>query len=96
VKIVKAVLTCSACPTQWNAWDSEGRYWYLRYRFGKGSAVHSESEDTLTVAELNSPEFYFDTGDKWDGSTDLPTFCRLAGIELELEGMRSAQADSTD
>jgi hypothetical protein len=98
VKIVKAILTCSDCPSQWDAWDSEGNYWYLRYRFGHGKAVQFDNPDpeTWTVHELNRPQFSFNTGDKWDGSIDLLTFCRLAGIELELEGMHSAQADSSD
>lgn len=27
--------TCFACPSQWDALDSEGNYVYMRYRYGK-------------------------------------------------------------
>lgn len=100
MKIVKAILTCSACPSQWDAWDSEGKYWYLRYRSGYGTAVNFESQDpdTWTVDQLDNPHFEFAYGDRLDGSITLDLFCQLAGIELELGGMSGApsQADYLD
>lgn len=38
--ITKLTKTCGACPSQWDAEDSDGKVYYIRYRFGH-----------LTVAE---------------------------------------------
>lgn len=35
IQIVKAVNLGTACPTQWDAWDSEGWQYYVRYRYGR-------------------------------------------------------------
>jgi hypothetical protein len=32
--IVSLKQTCSACPSQWDAQTSDGRYVYIRYRWG--------------------------------------------------------------
>ena len=34
VLIKRIVKTCSACPSQWDAWDVSGEYYYIRYRWG--------------------------------------------------------------
>ena len=34
LKIVSLEQTCSACPSQWDAQTSDGRYVYIRYRWG--------------------------------------------------------------
>lgn len=75
VTLVRAVQTGFACPSQWDAWDADGGYYYLRYRWGHGTAS-SERSDSL-VAE-------FDTGDSLGGVIDLDEFCQRAGIRLEL------------
>jgi hypothetical protein len=79
VRIVKAVQTCSACPSQWDAWDDQGNYWYLRYRWGEGTAQILSGPD----ADISSdPELSFSYGDSLDGSISLHEFCYRAGIEL--------------
>ena len=83
VVLVKAVQTCSACPSQWDAWDRDGNYWYLRYRYGYGTAERQPSPDVDTWADLE-PERSFDTGDEFGGVIDLAAFCERAGITLEL------------
>jgi hypothetical protein len=45
ITIVKAVQTSMACPSQWDAWDEEGRYYYLRYRHGCGSVERAASQE---------------------------------------------------
>lgn len=37
ITLIRVVKTCDAAPRQWNAWDDRGRYWYLRFRGGRGS-----------------------------------------------------------
>ena len=32
IKIKSIVRTCSACPSQWDMWDKDGNYYYVRYR----------------------------------------------------------------
>ena len=34
VRLAHLVQTCSACPSQWDAWDEHGTYYYVRFRWG--------------------------------------------------------------
>lgn len=34
IKIIKCNKTCFACPAQWDMWDIDGTYYYVRFRFG--------------------------------------------------------------
>jgi hypothetical protein len=34
--LIRVVQTCSAYPSQWDAWTADGQYLYLRYRHGVG------------------------------------------------------------
>lgn len=83
MRIVKAVQTCWACPSQWDAWTDTGEYVYLRYRYGYGYAKTYENgyEDTGMGTVVAGFEF----GHPLDGFIELKDFCRLAGIELDLE-----------
>lgn len=74
--IVRAEQTCWACPAQWDAWDLDGGYWYLRYRSGIGT-MHREEGHT------DGP-LRFDTGDRLDGSITLADFCERIGVTLAL------------
>jgi hypothetical protein len=55
ITIVRAERTCTACPSQWDMWDDEGNYIYVRYRHGH-----------LTVSYDVGGEMIFETGD-YDG-----------------------------
>lgn len=82
---VRAVQTCPGNPSQWDAWDDSGRYWYLRYRFARGTAERQPSPDTdgWTARE---PEISFETGyGQYDGEIDLEEFAVRAGLELRLD-----------
>lgn len=83
IRIVKAVHTCTACPSQWDAWTDDGTYLYLRYRYGIGTTRAYSSLDAFGH-EAGTLVDEFDTGAEWDGSIGLATFCRLAGLELAL------------
>lgn len=50
IKLAKVVRTCSGCPDQWDAWDTEGRYYYLRHRHQRGTVEPQPSPDTDTWA----------------------------------------------
>lgn len=81
--IVRAVQTCCACPSQWDAWTDTGQYLYLRYRWGSGTAEARPSPDwttwdihqDATVAES-------DTDNDLDGSITLAEFCLRAGLTI--------------
>lgn len=34
--LTKVVKTCDSYPSQWDAWDKDGVYYYIRYRSGRG------------------------------------------------------------
>jgi hypothetical protein len=83
VIITRAVETCPACPSQWDAWDADGSYWYLRYRHGHGTAERQPGPDTDTWTG-KAPELDFDGEDSGmaDGEISLEDFCRLSGLNL--------------
>jgi hypothetical protein len=89
VKIAKAVRTCTACPSQWDAWTPDGLYLYLRYRFGVGTVDRYDSPDPQTWSALPSGRVaYFQFGNALDGSIGLADFMRLAGLEWAEEPPR--------
>lgn len=34
ITLTKIVQTCFGCPSSWEGWDSEGTYYYFRFRWG--------------------------------------------------------------
>jgi len=43
--LARVVRTCTACPSQWDAWTTSGQYLYLRYRFGRGTVDAYDTAD---------------------------------------------------
>lgn len=97
VIITKAVQTCTACPSQWDAWTLEGQYLYLRYRGGQGTVHAFAGPDTDSWPDwMGDPDWAehavarFDTDEKstWDyidpNEMRLGEFCERAGIALAL------------
>jgi hypothetical protein len=69
VILVRAVQTCPAAPSQWDAWDLDGRYWYLRYRSGHGGMGRGygyADERFSFEAEPGEPESEIGLGDFLD------------------------------
>lgn len=52
IRIVRAVQTSLAMPAQWDAWDSEDNYYYLRFRHGTGLMVHYKTEDWADAPDV--------------------------------------------
>jgi len=89
--IVRAVRTCTACPSQWNAWTADGQYLYLRYRSGIGTADAYNNPDADTWTRIPDGNIArFDTEDRHDSEIDLDEFCDLANLDL------ADNADITD
>lgn len=45
VRIAKLKQTCTACPSQWDAWGDDGSYYYVRFRWGCLEVDHAASQD---------------------------------------------------
>lgn len=92
IRLTKVVSTCSSHPAQWDAWDADGQYYYLRYRSHHGTVNAFEDQDWAkwcggdahrAVWALDHPQAEFRRDSYWDsGIIELDDFCRLAGIEL--------------
>ena len=75
--LVSLVRTCPACPSQWDAQTVEGKYLYIRYRFGH-----------LTVDEADTPEeavngtciFSEDWGGYWNGEMTDEEMLEVTGL----------------
>lgn len=76
ITLVRAVQTCEAFPSQWDAWDADGHYYYLRYRWGCGMMRRDGPTGTAVAG--------FAHGDGLAGEIDLGSFARLAGVKLAL------------
>ena len=83
-----------ACPSQWEAYDAEGNFYYLRYRHCYGSVEKAPSEklwrsgwDAETRQWENAEVVAaFEWGPYEDcGKISLEKFCEMAGIRLALE-----------
>jgi len=85
VTLVKAIQTCTACPSQWDAWDDQGRYWYLRYRSGLGTMGRGY--------DLDEAQFSFDDGDG-GGEISLEEFCERTGVTLALDAPAPAALEA--
>lgn len=83
MQLARVVRTCSAIPSQWNAWTVGGQYLYLRYRSGIGTVDAYDSADWETWTRIPDGDIArFDTGDRYDGEMDLTEFRERTGLQL--------------
>lgn len=82
VALVHVIQTCVTCPAQWDAWDTEYRYYYLRYRHGHGTVERTHTKDDYEAGHAAELVAAFETGDNHAAADELPDFLRYAGIEL--------------
>lgn len=72
--------TCRCMPSQWNAWDADGQYYYLRYRSGRGSIETAGSEqDYLDNGPSSLVAAFTADDDEYVGEMSLEEFLELAG-----------------
>jgi hypothetical protein len=87
VILKRVIQTCASHPSQWDAWDADGNYWYLRYRFAHGTAERQPGPDpTQWTSEDVRAEFATDRGE-YDGDISLAEFCQLAGLNIHPEAV---------
>ncbi|WP_055563639.1 hypothetical protein [Streptomyces atriruber] len=85
ITIVRAEQTCESCPSQWDAWTDDWQYLYLRFRCGRGTVDAYDDPDPDTWGRVpDGVVARFEHGGPLDGVISLESFCRLAGLRLEL------------
>lgn len=85
--LTRVVQTCWGCPSQWNAWDADGQYYYLRYRSGRGTVETAASEEDYLDPETPPPVLVanFNHGVPFDSDICLEEFLQRAGMRLAEE-----------
>ena len=67
--------TCGACPSQWEGRTADGRYLYVRYRWG-----HLQVGIGTTLREAINNEFISGKlGDSYDGVLAYPDLVAVTG-----------------
>ncbi|WP_331743652.1 hypothetical protein OH809_44775 (plasmid) [Streptomyces sp. NBC_00873] len=80
--LARVVQTCSAYPSQWDAWTVEGQYLYLRYRHGVGSVERHPSDD-IDTWDGEESELLVEWDDGTDGGiVELAEFLAAAGLQF--------------
>ncbi|MEV8639382.1 hypothetical protein AB0395_47795 [Streptosporangium sp. NPDC051023] len=82
IRLAKVVETCSACPTQWDAWTVDGQYLYLRYRYGMGTVDAYDTPDWETWCEPPDGKIARFGTPSMDGQISLEDFLTATGLEL--------------
>lgn len=95
ITFVRVVQTSFACPSQWDAWDAEGNYFYCKYRYGHGQVRHYKTEDWVEAHDdqLIDVVADFTHGHPLDGSMTLEEFAQHAGIILAPSVMVTGYGD---
>ncbi|MGW6859176.1 hypothetical protein [Streptomyces xanthophaeus] len=83
--LVRVAQTCSAYPSQWDAWTAEGHYLSLRYRHGEGSVERHPGPDIDTPDSWH--EGLSEVLAEWDDGTgsgviSLEAFLSASGLAL--------------
>lgn len=91
--IVKAVETCTCAPVQWDLWDAEGRYYYLRYRHGRLTVEEFPSPDVKTWNTAGWSIFWQWSDDPCMELEDLKKPLRMWSLEFSPECEYQYQPD---
>ena len=76
IELVRVEQTCMACPSQWDAWDKDGTYYYIRYRWGFLSVTKNEV--------LGERIFEAAVGDGLDGWMTTDEMLKHTGMTLTI------------
>ena len=67
-KVVESLMTCEACPSQWELKFADGRMGYIRYRWGWLSVRVSEKPTSDVYDAVGGSEIFGEEcGDYFDG-----------------------------
>ena len=89
--LAKVRLTCPSVPSQWDAWDAAGQYYYIRYRFGRltvDSYPSPNPEEWKTIAEghlfrWTHPDREARGNQCYHGEMTLREVCKHTGIIID-------------
>ena len=84
MKFKTLVKTCSACPSQWEGQLEDGRYVYIRFRWGHLSV--RASAESIDEAVTGGEELYSGGPDDvhpFDGVMSTCEMLKLAGLEFD-------------
>ena len=58
ITLVKATVQCPEAANSWHAWDDQGLYYYLRFRWGRGTIATGYGVDDIidTFADDGAPD----------------------------------------
>lgn len=81
----RIIRTVQACPSEWYAWDDDGNWYYLRYRFGRGTVQYShggpppgaDHEDFINALGAARTIAEFHHGHRYDGEISFSGFTAL-------------------
>lgn len=87
IHFAELTMTCISCPSQWDAWDADGNYYYIRYRFGRLRVDRAPTLDDWwkRTEPFNQWEIFRETvGSQFHGSmTTEEMLSFLTGVEPE-------------
>lgn len=95
ITLARVVETCPSVPTQWDAWDTNGQYHYLRYRFGRGTVdtYDDPDPDTWDVIPDGYTAHFRDEDEPLKGEIGLDEFLRRAGLQLAPDAVLVSYAE---
>jgi hypothetical protein len=73
VTLTRIEQTCPACPSQWDAWDADGTYYYIRFRWGLL---------TVSTGDVANVVFGLAHGHPLDGTMMTGEMLRLTGLKV--------------
>lgn len=74
--------TCLACPSQWEGRLTDGRMFYVRYRWGHLSLSVSPGPTTDIFEAVDGEEVYSEaTGSEYDGVISWDEVCNKTGLK---------------
>ncbi|MET7487694.1 hypothetical protein [Streptomyces sp. NPDC005538] len=89
VVFARALETCRYHPAlpgthfQWEAWDAQDNFFFLRYKSGVGTVDALKDNDSWGQNEDDYDRVVqFDTGRRNESILSLDEFCQRAGIQL--------------
>jgi len=84
MKVNKFVMTCGACPSQWEGHLEDGRMFYIRYRWGYLSARVSPVPTEDVYEAVSGEEVYCEElGGEYDGELSTEDMQRRTNMTFE-------------
>ncbi len=78
MKLTSLEKTCWACPAQWEGQLDDGRYIYIRYRWGYLQVGYGKTIDEA----IDNRNYGTKIGDDFDGYLETPEMIKILNIEL--------------